>query len=787
MLLSSHSGQQPHSGQQLGVETLSLPTSVTKLYCPNCGTENLESNQICLNCQAVLPKRYLWGVGGETLPVGTAIGSKNRFFVKAPGLFLDTQPGVLSPESPGISEAAMPYLKLFAYRLHIPQIFAIIPNNGTEILLLENTPLSAQDYGATLSKAGDLKANDLKAGELEDPTAFEGQGLATPFSQAWPSAGLVRQLNWLWQIAQLWQPFALEGVASSLLQVDLMRVEGPLLRIRQLTADQPNPTGPSAGPVTAPPPPQLADLGRVWQTWLSTTQLALQPGLETLCGQLIDGSINSAELVVLQLEQWFDLATKGVDGSAMPLRFDSATRTDQGPSRKRNEDACYPASGTHLSNTTEVLTIVCDGVGGHAGGDVASSSAIATIQSQLNSSGNSASKVSGQPASLPQLEMRIAAAICEANNLICEKNDSEHRQERQRMGTTVVLVLAQHHQVHIAHVGDSRVYWINRHGCYPMTLDDDVACREVRLGYTLYREVLQHPIAGSLVQALGMSGSENLHPNVSRWMLDEDCVFLLCSDGLSDYDRVEEAWQDEILPLLEGERDIITVRDRLVELANTYNGHDNVTVSLVHCQVNTQSLLAQTQTGQATAPLPQPTPETIRESIHQSRTTLESPALATPTQEERSFLTPEEPDARGRSPLFSILMVGLLIGILGTLTLILRPLLKEMKFPFPEGSPSSSPVEETSSPIPSPSTSPTSPAGVGGEGGTRSSPSNLPGQPPASSSPASEGDDPEGADSPTRPTESVSPSESNQPDAREAVPNEPSPSSPPPGRGNNAR
>jgi protein phosphatase len=116
-------------------------------------------------------------------------------------------------------------------------------------------------------------------------------------------------------------------------------------------------------------------------------------------------------------------------------------------------------------------------------------------------------------------------------------------------------------------------------------LDDDVASREVRLGYAIYREAVQQSAAGSLVQALGMGPSTSLHPTSARFMLDEDAVFLLTSDGLSDFDRVEEYWETEILPILAGETNITNVADRLIEIANAKNGHDNVTIALVHYQV----------------------------------------------------------------------------------------------------------------------------------------------------------------------------------------------------------
>ncbi|MFM8003468.1 MAG: PP2C family protein-serine/threonine phosphatase, partial [Dolichospermum sp.] len=179
----------------------------------------------------------------------------------------------------------------------------------------------------------------------------------------------------------------------------------------------------------------------------------------------------------------------------------------------------------------------------------------------------------------------LEQAVATANDKISDQNDREHRQGRQRMGTTVVMALHKGHEMYITHVGDSRAYWITRHNCHQVTLDDDVASREVRLGYALYREALQHSGSGSLIQALGMSKSSSLHPTSQRFIIDEDAVFLVTSDGLSDFDRVEECWETEILPLLSGKTSIENVGKRLIEVANKRNGHDNVTIALVHFDV----------------------------------------------------------------------------------------------------------------------------------------------------------------------------------------------------------
>jgi hypothetical protein len=93
------------------------------------------------------------------------------------------------------------------------------------------------------------------------------------------------------------------------------------------------------------------------------------------------------------------------------------------------------------------------------------------------------------------------------------------------------------------------------------------------------------PSSGSLFQALGMNSSTTLHPNVHRLVIDEECIFLLCSDGLSDNNRVEQFWQNDVLPLLEGKIDLVTAGNRLINTANTRNGHDNSSIALIHCRV----------------------------------------------------------------------------------------------------------------------------------------------------------------------------------------------------------
>lgn len=485
--------------------------------------------------QNPVAKQYLWTVGEgiEDQPPGTLIA--DRYLLKTNRIVVDTRPELL-PEIPSeISDQISPYLKLFAYRLHIPQVYGVIsPAKGTNhkpIILLEKGPI-----------------------------ATHGETLMPTLTALWPDATAMRQLNWLWQIAQLWQPLSRQGVASSLLNSHLLRVQGRFIRLLQLDLDIHNST--------------LKQLGCFWQQqWVPTAQPQIQKFLRQLTHQMTSGELRTSTQLIQQLDQALSICGRGYH-----RRIEIAAGTDAGPTRSHNEDACYPDGGKliQVPLAEPALAIVCDGIGGQDGGEVASSMAIDVLRQEVEKM--PLHQANWDPLSLTP---KLKRATCIANDVICQRNDVEKRQGRERMGTTLVMALAHIHEIYLTHLGDSRVYWISSSGCHQVTVDDDVASRQVRLGCALYRDALQQGASGALIQALGITSSVTLHPTVQRFPLDEDCVFLLCSDGLSDRDRVEQYWEAEILPVLRQEVDLATVRDRLIEIANTQNGHDNVTIALL--------------------------------------------------------------------------------------------------------------------------------------------------------------------------------------------------------------
>src|SRR5919202_632445 len=476
------------------------------IHCSNirCQAPNPQSNKFCQQCRTPLLRRYLWALGQEIEAYTSGEVLAGRYLLVRQRILLDTKPGT-PPEMPqDIPQGIAPYLRLSLYGLHIPQVYGQLTpmerRGSPEIWLLEEAPINT----------GSLQGG----GEAADT---QGQ-LLPELTSVWKDAPPMRQLNWLWQLANLWQPLSSEGVASSLLTPALLRVEGPIVRLLEL---QPDTKG----------APILKQLGQLWlQQLLPGASSVIAGFFQQLCTQLTEGQIRTSEELVALL----DRALKD-SGRSLSRTYQIFTRSESGPSRPHNEDACYPSPGQliRLSAGDGALAIVCDGIGGHEGGEVASQLAIETLRERV-------AKLPADPNNWnpATLSVELERAACAANDSISEQNDNEQRSDRQRMGTTLVMARTSAHEMYITHVGDSRVYWVTRHNCHQVTQD-------------------------------------------------EDCVFLLCSDGLSDNDRVEQHWQTEILPILDGRIDLPTAGARLIEIANTQNGHDNATVALVHCKVTT--------------------------------------------------------------------------------------------------------------------------------------------------------------------------------------------------------
>ncbi|MBP0006951.1 MAG: serine/threonine phosphatase [Roseofilum sp. Belize BBD 4] len=268
--------------------------------------------------------------------------------------------------------------------------------------------------------------------------------------------------------------------------------------------------------------------------------------------------------------------------------LDYAGATDKGMQRDHNEDSFLIHTQleriedkTGRTIHAKGLYILCDGMGGHAGGEEASMVGVKTLKEYFQTHWFD---LPDSDSRLPSTEC-IGEGILQANQAIYDINQSQSRTGSGRMGTTLVLVLIQDVHVAVAHVGDSRLYMFSRkQGLSALTQDHDVAQREIKRG--LEPELaFARPDAYQLTQALGPRHNDFVKPDIYCFELNQDSLLLLSSDGLTDNDLVEKHVGTHIEPLMSSRVNLERGVSDLIDLANEHNGHDNITVVLVRAKV----------------------------------------------------------------------------------------------------------------------------------------------------------------------------------------------------------
>ncbi len=230
----------------------------------------------------------------------------------------------------------------------------------------------------------------------------------------------------------------------------------------------------------------------------------------------------------------------------------AAAGTDRGRRRKRNED-CFVVLEEHN------LFVVADGMGGHAGGEIASRLAADTIAEAFRT-GN----FKGEPyANVPRRGSELALAIQMANRAIFDRAKNETALTG--MGTTVVAARfsPNKQRVYIGHVGDSRAYRLRSGELQQITTD-----------HTMGASGVTGPLASHLLRAVGILPAVKIDLLIGRPRPED--IYLFCSDGLT-----KMVPNDQIREALVGEKNLDKAVEKLVELANARGGRDNITVVLV--------------------------------------------------------------------------------------------------------------------------------------------------------------------------------------------------------------
>jgi PPM family protein phosphatase len=250
----------------------------------------------------------------------------------------------------------------------------------------------------------------------------------------------------------------------------------------------------------------------------------------------------------------------------MKIRY--AARTHLGKQRSNNEDNYYVVPEEHLY-------VVCDGMGGHSSGEVASLLAVETMANFfIDSIGN---KFSDWPADVnPELshdEKRLATAIKLANLRVHEAAQASERYRG--MGTTVVSMCLGQAGAYLAHVGDSRGYLLRDGDIQQVTKDHSLLNETLKIRQLTPDEIKHFAHKNVIVRALGLLDTVDvdLTPVDPR----PGDVYLMCSDGLSD--MLEDA---EMLSIVDKHHDDMDkAAHALIDQANENGGVDNITTVLV--------------------------------------------------------------------------------------------------------------------------------------------------------------------------------------------------------------
>jgi protein phosphatase len=236
-----------------------------------------------------------------------------------------------------------------------------------------------------------------------------------------------------------------------------------------------------------------------------------------------------------------------------------AAITDTGCERELNEDR-YAV----VECASGLAWIVCDGMGGAKGGELAAQLVIDAIRSELES--------------LPKTPVAVAAQRClvAANRVICLRRQNPAFSE---MGTTAVVVLFDGVEVAIVHAGDSRAYLVRDAAIQQLTKDHTYVQDLVDQGKISQEEAMSHPQAHVLTRCVG--ADLNLPIDLGKfwiWDVEENSpvdYMVLCSDGL--YSLITDGEIASIISENTPQRACV----QLVELARARGGYDNITVAIV--------------------------------------------------------------------------------------------------------------------------------------------------------------------------------------------------------------
>lgn len=243
-------------------------------------------------------------------------------------------------------------------------------------------------------------------------------------------------------------------------------------------------------------------------------------------------------------------------------------KTDIGLKRKNNQDSFMVVSKDNF-----LSAVVCDGMGGAKGGNVASSLAVKAYTQVVKSVMSKVTPVLLEP---EDAEKTIKEAIAKANTAVYEA--ANYDIELEGMGTTLVSVLICGDNIIAANVGDSRLYLYNNGILKQVSNDHSFVQYLLDKGSITKEEAKNHPNRNIILRALGVN--ESVEPEIINLKNEEYEILLLCSDGLTTHLSDEEI-NEVIADNTDKHLSLKKKSEILIEKANEKGGIDNITVILI--------------------------------------------------------------------------------------------------------------------------------------------------------------------------------------------------------------
>jgi protein phosphatase len=241
------------------------------------------------------------------------------------------------------------------------------------------------------------------------------------------------------------------------------------------------------------------------------------------------------------------------------IHYAAAAATDRGRKRTSNED-------TFGISVEDGIYVVCDGMGGAAAGEVASSIAVDEMLRRLRG------RIEEGAATMPQAAKE---AICAANEAIFSR--AQHDVNLNGMGTTLVSLVAEERRAWVLNIGDSRCYRLRDRRLEQITRDHSLVEEQIRQGRMTPAEARRSPLRNVITRVLGTESS--VTPDVFELEVESGDLFLLCSDGLT-----HELDDTQIESLLNADSSLDELCSHLVEAAKKAGGSDNITCLLVRAK-----------------------------------------------------------------------------------------------------------------------------------------------------------------------------------------------------------